>query len=168
MKKNLLSFVCASAILAGAWNVCAQEAGAPLPPPGGDVPPHHEMMKRPPHHERMKHAPRPEKNLAKELGLTAEQEEQARKIREDGREKMKPLMDEIKKVHEKMNELRKENMEEFEKILTPEQKDKFAEIKKKMEERRPHKGPKGPKGPKGELEPIAPDAPEIPVALDKK
>ena len=168
MKKNLLSFVCASAILAGAWNVCAQEAGAPLPPPGGDVPPHHEMMKRPPHHERMKHAPRPEKNLAKELGLTAEQEEQARKIREDGREKMKPLMDEIKKVHEKMNELRKENMEEFEKILTPEQKDKFAEIKKKMEERRPHKGPKGPKGPKGELEPIAPDVPEIPVALDKK
>ena len=145
MKKGLLSAVCASAVLLGTLSVCAQGPEAPLP--AAEVPPHHEMVKgprpgempRPPHMKKMK------EDLGKKLGLTEEQEEQARKIREEGREKMKPLMEEQRELHKKMNEIRKENMAEFEEILTPEQKQKFSEIKKEMESRRPFKKRFGPK-----------------------
>ncbi|MCQ2741032.1 MAG: hypothetical protein MJ210_02820, partial [Alphaproteobacteria bacterium] len=62
----------------------------------------------------------------------------ADKIREDGRKKMEPLMEEKKQLHEKMDAVRKANMEEFEKILTPEQKQKFESIKAAHK----NKGPK--------------------------
>ena len=80
--------------------------------------------------------------------------ELAKKIHEQGREKMKPLMEEGKVLHEKMNKVRKENMAEFEKILTDEQKENFEKMKQNFREefknKRPHHRPhfKGPKGDK--------------------
>ena len=47
-------------------------------------------------------------------------------------------MHERKLLREEMEEVRKENMEDFEKILTPEQKKIFDEMKQ-------HKGPKPPR-----------------------
>lgn len=85
-------------------------------------------------------------DLAKKLNLTDEQKEQADKIREEGRKKMEPLMKEKKELRKKMDKLRKENMEDFEEILTPEQKAEFAKIK---EEHRTRDG-KGEKMHKGE------------------
>ena len=89
----------------------------------------------PPRHEQMA------EKLAQDLGLTAEQKAQAEKIRADGREKVKPLMERAKKLHEEMDKLRQENMQEFEKILTPDQQEKFAKIKAEMKK---YKGPRGP------------------------
>ncbi len=117
------------AIMGSPVMVQAQEGELPPPPP-----PHedvrHEMRKE--HHER----------FAKELGLTDEQKAQAEKIRQAGREKMKPLKEKMDALHKEMDELRKENMNEFEKILTPEQQTKLKDMKakmdKKMKERRPH------------------------------
>ena len=42
---------------------------------------------------------------------------------------MKPLMEQMKELREKMDNMRKENMKAFEEILTPEQKETFAKIK---------------------------------------
>lgn len=69
-------------------------------------------------------------DMAKELGLSAEQVNKAEKIRRKGFEKIKPLMNEMAKLREEMDKERRINMEEFEKILTSEQKSKFNEIKK--------------------------------------
>ncbi len=91
------------------------------------------------------------KKMAQDLGLTQEQQEKAEKIRLEGRKKIKPLMKEMLKLREKIDNERKENMEEFMKILTPEQKDKFEKmhneavskfkkmIEKKVSERKKHK-----------------------------
>ena len=67
--------------------------------------------------------------LSQELNLTEEQQEQAKKIRQDGHEKIKPLLKQMKEIRKQMDELRKENMVEFEKILTPKQLEKFNKIK---------------------------------------
>lgn len=48
-------------------------------------------------------------------------------------------MEQMRDIREKMDELREENMKEFEKILTPEQREKFAKIKEQM--RPKHRGP---------------------------
>ena len=156
MKKILLSAVCASVLTLSSFGVNAQEPkDMPLPPP------HHDEMPMP----RGEHGPRPHmdkekmmqhhEKFAKELGLTEEQKAQAKKIREEGREKVKPLMDEMKQLRQKMDELRKQNMEEFAKILTPEQKTKLEKIKaekkamfeKRMAEKKGAKkgAPKAPK-----------------------
>lgn len=50
------------------------------------------------------------------MGLTKEQQEQAEKIRKEGREKLKPLFEEMKDIREKMDKLREDNMLEFEKF----------------------------------------------------
>lgn len=47
--------------------------------------------------------------------------------------KIKDLQNDIKKLHEKANAVRKNNMNEFEKILTKEQKAKFEKMKKEHE-----------------------------------
>ena len=60
--------------------------------------------------------------------LTKEQQEQAEKIRKEGREKLKPLFEEMKDIREKMDKLREDNMLEFEKILTPEHYEKLKDI----------------------------------------
>lgn len=91
-----------------------------------------EMRPEPPKMERMHK--KDHHDLAKKLNLTDEQKKQAEKIRESGREKMK-------KMHEQMQELRKENMAEFEKILTPEQKSEFEKIKSEHKRKfEKHKG----------------------------
>ena len=71
------------------------------------------------------------KRMAKKLNLTEEQQEKASKIRQEGQKKIEPLMDEMKTLREKIDIERKANMEEFEKILTPEQKKIFNEMKEK-------------------------------------
>ena len=78
------------------------------------------------------------KKMAEKLNLTTEQQEQAAKIRQEGRKKIEPLMKEMKDLREKIDAERRANMEEFEKILTPEQKKSFDEMKTK--------GPKFEKG----------------------
>ena len=49
---------------------------------------------------------------------------------EEQQAKIKELQSEIKKLHEKANTVRENNMKDFEKILTKEQKTKFEKIKK--------------------------------------
>lgn len=118
MKKMLLTAVCASVLTFGAGLAAAEPLPNKAPMEPGPV--------------------RMEEPLAKKLNLTEEQKQQAEKIREDGRKKMEPLMHERKLLREEMEQVRKENMEEFEKILTPEQKKIFDEMKQ-------HKGPKHPR-----------------------
>ena len=141
MKKTLIMLVC-SAMLAVSVNAEAGEHK--FKHPQGEPPRHEQMAEK----------------LAQDLGLTAEQKAQAEKIRADGREKVKPLMERAKKLHEEMDKLRQENMQEFEKILTPDQQEKFAKIKAEMKK---HKGPRGPhpkfddKEPRPDMPPFEPD-----------
>ena len=135
MKKILLTAVCATVLTFGALSVQAQGAPEDMPLP----PPEHEMAMEKIHQKMEEKHEEMSKKLAEDLGLSDEQKTQAEKIRKDGHAKMKPLMEERKALHEKMDTLRKANMEEFEKILTQEQKKKFEQIKAKHKN---HKGPK--------------------------
>lgn len=116
MKRLILASVCVSLLTLSGAALAGEHQ------PRADMRPRHEMKI----HE----------ELAQKLNLTDEQKSKADKIREDGRKQMEPLMQERKALHEKMEKLRKENMEEFEKILTPEQKEAFAKFKE--EHRPPH------------------------------
>lgn len=80
-----------------------------------------------------------DERLADDLGLSEIQRVQAKQIHEKGRKQVRPLMEQMRDIREKMDELREENMKEFEKILTPEQREKFAKIKEQM--RPKHRGP---------------------------
>ncbi len=88
-----------------------------------------------------KHHKEMAERMAKDLGLTAEQRQKAEEIRKESQKKIKPLMDEMKALREKIDAERKANMEEFEKILTPEQKEAFEAMKKRGAEdfKRRHK-----------------------------
>lgn len=125
MKKYLMTTVCIG-IIALAGNVFASE-----------------NIKKEMEGNKPQHEMRMQETLAEKLKLTPEQREQAKKIHEDGRNKMKPLIKERKELHEKMNNLRRENMEEFNKILNDEQKKQFEEIKaehkKKFHNKKHHK-----------------------------
>lgn len=142
-KKYLMMFTAAAILMAGVTSVSAQ----PLPPVDGAPAPHHEKMEM---RKAKRMPPDPEKmaeKLADELGLSESQREQAKAINKKGMEEVKPLMDQMRDIREKMDELRKENMKEFESILTPEQKTKFDAFKEKMHPKhrapRPrHKAPK--------------------------
>ena len=127
MKKLWLSAVCAAVLMTGAAQAMAQEDM--LPPPL----PEHEMSH--PGTEPGWHGPKFDERrheraakLADDLGLTAEQRAQADKIRQDGRDKMEPLIQQMDELRQKMNQVRKDNMADFEKILTPEQKAKMDQI----------------------------------------
>ncbi|MBQ8870468.1 MAG: hypothetical protein IJ019_03735 [Alphaproteobacteria bacterium] len=74
--------------------------------------------------------------MATNLDLTQEQQEQAKQIREKGQEEIKPLMNQMKELRKKLDEKRKANMEEFEKILNADQKKKFEEMKKRAPKNR--------------------------------
>lgn len=126
----------------------------------------------------------------KRLGLTEAQKNQAKELRKEGFEKIKPVFEEIraKKLEEKSiresnltaqaqkekltqinkdlkalekqaGEIRKENMKEFEAILTKEQKETLKQMKKEGREnfKKTH-----PKGPNPILLP-----PEKPIRVDK-
>lgn len=142
-KKTLLTAIFSAALLTGIGNASAQE---PLPEPRLDG--------RPPHHERME---RVHHRLADRLKLTDEQKKQAEEIRKAGREKIKPLMDEMKQVREKMDAARQENMKEFEKILNDEQKSELAKIKSEKKARfesRRHRRDERPLPPRPEEQPF--------------
>ena len=49
------------------------------------------------------------KKMAEELGLTQEQQEQATAIRKQGQEDIKPLMEEMKALRQKIDEKRKKH-----------------------------------------------------------
>ena len=142
-KKYLMMFTAAAILMAGVTSVSAQ----PLPPVDGAPAPHHEKMEM---RKAKRMPPDPEKmaeKLADELGLSESQRAQAKEINKKGMEEVKPLMDQMRDIRKKMDELRKENMKEFESILTPEQKTKFDAFKEKMHPKhrapRPrHKAPK--------------------------
>lgn len=130
MKKYLLATVCAFSLALSASAFAQDEPrDETMPPPPGIE---HQMEKV---KENMQN------ELADKLNLTDEQREKAKKIHEEGREKMKPLMEEGKALHEKMDKLRKENMGEFEKILTDEQKEQFEKMKEEFRKEFHHKKP---------------------------
>ena len=148
------------AVLSGGINIAAAQPADP-----GDNRPRVEMRDRKP--------------LSEKLNLTDEQKAQADKIREEGREKMKPLMDEQRVLREKMDVVRKANMEEFEKILTPEQKKVFDEMKMRKDprpgprpgkhHRRPEPMPRhhgGDMPPVDEFDPVPGDMPPVPAPED--
>lgn len=82
-------------------------------------------------HFDQKHHQKMARKMAKDLSLSDEQQAQADKIREDGREKIKPLMDQMLKLRQQIDQERRKNMEDFEKILTPQQKERFEEMKRR-------------------------------------
>ncbi len=118
MKKLYLALLCATALTCGANMAYAQEDNT-MPPP----PPHHSEQNIQKHHEKI------ENKLADDLKLTDEQRSKAKELRKASREKIKPLIDEMKALRKKMDEIRKENMTAFEELLTPEQKETFEKIK---------------------------------------
>ena len=118
MKKIYLALLCATALTCGAHLAYAQEDNT-MPPP----PPHHSDQDIKQHHEKMKN------KLADELKLTDEQKAKAKELRKASREKIKPLMDEMKEIRKKMDAIREDNMKAFEDLLTPEQKEAFEKIK---------------------------------------
>lgn len=128
MKKTFLSILLGATIIsAGAFCVNAQTPDMP------EKPKIEHKMDFEKMHQKMQN------KIAEDLGLTAEQQEQAKAIHEKGKADIEPLMKEMKALREKMDAKRRANMEEFEKILTPEQKAKFEELKNKA----PHHGMKG-------------------------
>lgn len=140
MKHNFLSLILAGTIIsAGALSantVFAQE----------NVPAEAPKMEH--HFNREDFQRKMAEKIANDLSLTEEQQAKAKEIREAGKKEIMPLMDEMNALREKIDAKRRANMEEFEKILTPEQKAKFEEIKAKApgHELR-HHGPKmGPRG----------------------
>lgn len=124
MNKLMLSLCCAAVLSVSATNASAVPHEEMLPPP-----PHEEGMKGLHRGDWKKFEQKMADKLADRLNLTQEQRAQAEKIRKEGREKVKPLFEEMKQIREKMDKLREDNMLEFEKILTPEQKSKLDEIK---------------------------------------
>lgn len=119
MNKFLLSaLLCSTVIFSGIAN--ANEHQKPF---------HHDVKQLQAHHETMA------RQMAEELELTEEQRNIAEQIREKGREDVRPLMEEMSQLREKIDNMRKQNMEQFEQILTDEQKEKFEKIKER--ERKP-------------------------------
>jgi len=121
MKHTFLSLMLASSVLGGGL-MCANPAGAQ------DIPAQIPTAERQFDHAQMRQ--KIADKIAKDLNLTDEQQQQAKQIREEGRKEIEPLMKEMKELRKKMDAKRRANMEEFEKILTPEQKAKFEEMKK--------------------------------------
>ena len=137
MKHTFLSLMLASSFLCSGL-MCTNPADAQ------DTPPEAPQVQHRLDHEQMRQ--KMAGKIAKDLDLTDEQQQQAKQIREKGRKEIEPLMNEMKELRKKMDDKRRANMEEFEKILTPEQKAKFEEMKKNAP--KPHfdkmHGKKGP------------------------
>ncbi len=93
-----------------------------------------------PKHDHKAHFEKMSQKLSTELNLTNEQQEKAKLLREEGHKKIEPLLKQMKELRKQMDELRKENMENFEKILTPEQLTKFKTLKEEGKKRHKMKG----------------------------
>jgi Spy/CpxP family protein refolding chaperone len=125
MKKTFLSILLSATIISsGAFCANAQTPDMP------EQPKIEHKMDFEKMHQKM------QQKIAEDLGLSAEQQEQAKAIHEKGKAEIEPLMKEMKALRAKMDEKRRANMEEFEQILTPDQKVKFEELKTKA----PHHG----------------------------
>lgn len=155
MKHNFLSLMLAGTIIsAGALATTSVFAQEDLPV---DAPKVEHHFNREDFHQKMS------EKIAKDLNLTEEQQAKAKEIREEGRKDIEPLMQEMKDLREKMDTKRKANMEEFEKILTPEQKAKFEEMKNKKPAHDFKKGFHRPHG-----APFEGKAPEKPAEIEAK
>lgn len=132
MKHSFFTFLLAGTILsASALNVAAQ-TNASLNFPVGHEQKFDEAQMRKKmeeHHKKMA------QKIAEDLKLTDEQRKKAETINENGRKDIEPMMKEMKNIREKMDEKRKLNLEEFEKILTPEQKEKFGSMKEEYKKK---------------------------------
>ena len=122
MKHNLLSLLLATTILSGGAVIGQANAQDPVMPAESQIGAHFDREQT---HKEMS------QKIAQDLNLTKEQQEQAKAIHEKGKKDIEPLLNEMKDLRQKMDEKRRANMEEFEQILTPEQKAKFEEMKKK-------------------------------------
>ena len=117
MKKLYLSLLCATILSSGSNIALAKDKViTPAAPQAAE-----QQIKLT--HENL------ENKLADDLKLTDEQREKANAMRMATREKMKPIMNEMKNLRIKMDKIREENMKAFENILTPEQKQTFKKIK---------------------------------------
>ena len=169
MKYSFFSLLLAGTMLA-AFNVNAQTPALA----DSTEPQMHQKLSAQEMHQKMeeRHKKMAEK-LAEDLNLSDAQRQSAQEINEKGRKEIEPLMEEMKNTRAKMDEKRQQNMQEFEKILTPEQKEKFESLKKeykekfmrgehegkdmpwrkkKMNDRPHHHGPKmGPRGAKADM-----------------
>ena len=126
MKNNMLSILLAASVISsGVLSVeaYAEDAAPKMPSFGQPMDPVQMRQKM-------------QQKMADELGLTAEQQKQVEAMNAKSKADMEPLMKEMKDLREKMDAKRRSNMEEFEKILTPEQKEKFEALKNKG----PHHG----------------------------
>lgn len=130
MKKYLLGAVCVLALSISSNTFAGEHRSENTPPPSFEQ-------------QIEKQRDSMQKELADKLNLTDEQRERAKKIYDEGREQMRPLMEEGRVLHEKMEKVRKENLAEFEKILTDEQKKEFEDMKhgfrKKFHHIKPHR-----------------------------
>ena len=139
MKKIYLTLLCATALTFASHLASAQD-NITMP-----MPPHAIHHNNGTQHNIEKHHEKMAKKLAEELKLTDEQQAKSRQMRKAAREKIKPLLDEMRAIREKLDAIRKDNMKDFEALLTPEQKEVFAKIKaerkvkfEKMKAKRPH------------------------------
>lgn len=86
---------------------------------------------KPPHWKEDKKFPFAPEHMGKKLNLTEEQKAKAEAIHKKGIEELKPLFAKMKELQEEANKLRIANMEEFENILTDEQKAILKDMKEK-------------------------------------
>lgn len=159
MKKVL---ILASLIAFTGLNVMAAEAEVKEPPKAPDCAA--KLHKMP---------PKPQVDFDKKLKLTEEQKAQAKELRQKGHEQMKPIMEqtfakrkelkaaidankdyktvenikiELRELDKKAHEIRKQNMKDFENILTNKQKKELEKIKqegrKKFEQEHKNRPPK--------------------------
>ncbi len=142
MNRNFLTVLCAAGVLFAAGEGMAAEKEMLPPPPFEDglmppPPPPGHMMKRSGKDGKMRPDPKfrdemhkkMAEKFAEDLGLSDEQKNKAEELRKASRKKMEPLFEDMRKIHEKMDKIREENLKEFEKVLTPEQKTKLEKMK---------------------------------------
>lgn len=131
MRNKFLSSIALAVILTtSAYNVNATELTSTISKPTLE-----QKQDNHPHFNHQEHFEKMSNKLATELSLTPEQIEKFKLLRQEGHQKIEPLFNEMKELRTKMDKIRKENMEAFEKILTKEQFDKFKKIKEEGKKR---------------------------------
>ena len=153
MKKTLVSLTAAMLIMSAGNYAYAKE------PPYM----HGEKNRNTNMEQKREHMQKMQDEIRQRLNLTAEQQEKAKQMRMENREMMKPLMhkmhqkwqeikklkeagasqeelqakkEEIKALREQTNTIRKEHMQKFESILTPEQKTEFKKFREEMKQKK--------------------------------
>jgi len=126
MKKTLLNLVVLAAVVAMTQLPVLAEQTQPAPQNFFD------KMRGNMEQNMQKH----DNDMSNKLNLSKEQKEQAKKIREEGRAKIAPIMQQMHALRQQADKAREENMAKFEAILTPQQKIQFQQIKKEMQAKR--------------------------------